>query len=1108
MGAEEDKDRYLSDSPIEDIDEDEFRHEEYVDTLELMIDDVDPPWNIGVFGEWGSGKTSIIRMLYSRLQDEETDYVCVEFDAWKHAEESIRTDLLLNLDQAIGKSTGQTDAEGNDAVLGEDKITRELYDVEEDQRGEDLTAWEEAERIITESPLVGGTTLLILGIIIVGALVNLLNIVGLVEITDPTISSINSILSAFLFPLFVSVFVFMASEVRQATTALRRKHPRKEWSGAYEQLFDEILEETDADKVVISIDNLDRCESDTVYDVLVSLKTFLQSKDCIYIIPCDDQALQSHIESIDTEGDYFEDQLNEREFLRKFFQTHIRIPDFIEEDIEKYAESQNKELAEPFDDAVLDVITKAYVRNPRRIKQSLNRLTTLQIISDQMEGTNNLARGRLTDNLDFLAKIMVLEEDYPSFYNELQDDSRLLEDVNDYFRGNLSDGDRKDRIERLLGNGEDGKGSETELERFLRSTLRCKVDNAKPFLQLGEPSFASELSNRDALIQNLRTNQVDEVREELQTVIQENQPFTPYLALIDITLDDYTREGREGPLFSMINTLVAVFDELGEESQEDVAGVLGDHLVLEQVRDFYTDFDPEEFFLVVLKVPDPDQTTVFERFAATVATDGEFRENVLEVFVENAEDVPEAAARSLCSSLLNLGNDEFEGALDTLSRREDSKKLATPELLERAAKLVSWNGNRNRFEGTEHYKQFDNQAQPRGRQYFVEELLNLESDVDNENEDQYYNQLQQELNQLDGQVALDAGSRLFRMLKQRVTSSGQDAEMVKVAINFYKSYDAATREDFGDWISDLLSRWNQQNTQQIINHASNQDVDILDDKQAVESVLGRVPDPLGNGNWIVGTLIPAISGEYDDQLFEMVERLSENNDHAQNLIAAQIFAEYPDRFEEVQDTVLECCQRQISNANTNQTKTYLRAEAAAYDRLEDPDKEGFIKRLDSLLSGDQNDHQAFEDIWNQIEGEIEPDRKTTVARNLRGQMRSEISGNPQQNRLFPLVDVFSSLVQTGDIDEEDGEWVVERLSDLFEDSKLNNNHVSTLIDKLAEFSEYFGREEQTLTRLESLIGNNNNNRIHQSAKNLIEALEKTGEVDENRLEEVRDQLNT
>ncbi|MEE6209457.1 hypothetical protein U3A55_04680 [Salarchaeum sp. III] len=703
---------------------------------------------------------------------------------------------------------------------------------------------------------------------------------------------------------------------------------------------------------------------------------------------------------------------------------------------------------------------------------------------------------------------MILEEDYPSFYSELQDDPRLLEDVNNYFPGNLSDDRRRKRIEELLGRGGEGKESETELERFLRSTRRYKVDNSKPFLQLGEPSFASELSDRDALIQNLRTNQEDEVREELQTVQREEQPLNPYLSAIDTALDDYIREGREGPLFSTIDTLVAVFDELKEEDQREVAEIVGEYLVLDLVQEFYTDFDPEEFFPVVLKVSEPDRTTVFNRFATTVATNSELRENVLEVFVENSEDVPRRASESLCSSLLDLGDNELGGALDTLSRREESKKLASPELMERAATFVSWSGNRNRFEGTEHYKQFDSQAQPRGRQYFVEQLLNLENDVDSENEDQYYNQLRQELNQLEGQITLDVGSRLFRELKQRVSSSGQDTDMVKVAINFYDSYDAATREDFGDWIADLISRWNQRNTQQIISHTSGQDVDILDNKQAVAGVLGRIPEPLGNVDWIMGTLVPAIPEEYDNQLFEMVERLTEEDDHTQNLIAAKIFSEYPDRFEEVQDSVLECCQRQISNANTNQKKTYLRAEAAVYDRLENPEKEGFIKRLDSLLSGNQSDHEAFEAIWNQIGNEIVTERKTTIARNIRSQLQSELSGNIQPNQLLPLVDVFSSLVQTGDVDEDDGEWVIERLTDAFEGRNLNNNHVSTLIDELTGFSEYYGTEEQTLTRLESLLKSNNNGRIHQSAEKLIDALEDTGEVNQSRLEEAQKHLKT
>ena len=1092
MSDKEDKNRFLSDSPIEDVDKDQFRHKEYVDTLERMVKDADPPWNIGVFGEWGSGKTSIIRMLYSRFRDSETDYVTVEFDAWKHAEESIRTDLLLNLDQAIGEDSGQ-EVDGKPGVLGEDKITQELYDVEEKQETvrderhprDTLSEFFHSERYVAYSTVAIALISLAAGVFI-----------------SPSVGA--GVLTVILAPLLLH----MAKQLSNATNTLQRKflYPRKEWSGAYEQLFDEIIDQTDADKVLISIDNLDRCESETVYDVLVSLKTFLQSDDCIYIIPCDDQALQSHIESIDTDGDYFEEQVNEREFLRKFFQTHIRIPDFIVEDIEEYAEAQNQELADPFDDPVLDVITKAHVRNPRRIKQSLNRLTTLRILSEQMEEAGHLSKGRLTGNLDFLAKIMILEEDYPSFYSELRDNPRLLEDVNDYFPGNLSD-DRRKRIRELLGNVEERSESETELERFLRSTLPYTVNNPKPFLQLGEPSFASELSDRDALIQNLRTNQVDEVREELQAVKQDDRSFSPYLSVIDTTLDDYTREGREGPLFSTINTLVSVIDELGEDDQEDFARVLGKYLALDRVQNFYTDFDPEEFFPVVLKVPEPHRSTVFNRFAETVAKDSELRENVLQVFTENAEDIPRTVTESLCSSLLDLGDNKVKGALESLSGREESKKLASPKLLERAATFVSWNGDRNRFEGVEHYKQFDSQAHPRGRQYFVDNLLGLESDVDDGNEDQYYNRLHQELSQLDGQVTREIGSRLFRKLKRRVSSSGQEPKMVKLAINFYDSYNAATREDFKNWITDLLSRWNQRNVQQIINHATDQEVPIFDSKQAVESVLDRVPDTIGNANWLVSTLIPALPEKYDDQLFEMMKRLTQDNDHTQNILAARIFSEYPDRFEKIQDTILECCQRQISNANTQQRTTYLRAEAAAYDRLEDSDKEGFTNRLGSLLTGDQNDHQAFEDIWNQIERKIEPQRKTSVARNIRGQLQSELSGNPQPNQLFPLINVFGSLVQSGDVDEDDGEWVVERLTDAFEGGNLNNNHLSTLIDTLAEFSEYYGTEEQTLTRVESLLRNNSNKQVHQSAESLIDALKSSGKLDENHLEEVRELLN-
>lgn len=79
----------------------------------------------------------------------------------------------------------------------------------------------------------------------------------------------------------------------------------------------------------------------------------MENDNCIYLIPCDDKALESHIKSID-KGEYFEEGKNEREFLRKFFQTHIRIPPFLPEDIEEYTETENQRLSNPFEEEALD----------------------------------------------------------------------------------------------------------------------------------------------------------------------------------------------------------------------------------------------------------------------------------------------------------------------------------------------------------------------------------------------------------------------------------------------------------------------------------------------------------------------------------------------------------------------------------------------------------------------------------------------------------------------------------------------------------------------------------------------------------------------------------
>lgn len=1094
MASEDGNHQFLPDSPIRSVQEDEFRHQEYVDTLEQMVKTVEPPWNIGVFGEWGSGKTSIIKMLFSRLNESGEDFVCVEFDAWKHAEESLRADLLLNLDHSLGESTGQT-VDGEPGILGEDRITQELYDVEERQKRvkDERSNLQALSEFFQDQKYVAGS---IVGISLISLIAALL---------------FNASVGAAVFTVIVApLLLHMTKQLSDATDTLQRKflYPRKEWSGAYEGLFEDIVAETDADKIVISIDNLDRCESETVYDVLVSLKTFLEKDRCIYIIPCDDKALQSHIESIDEEGEYFGEQTNEQEFLRKFFQTHLRIPQFIPEDIEEYAEAQNQTLSQPFEEDVIDVITKAYVKNPRRIKQSLNRLATLRMLADQIEDEGHLSEGTLTDNLPYLAKMAVLEEDHPQAYSAVQNDPGLLQDINEYFRGNLS-GEDKERVQNLLAASDDPAGPESGLERFMRATLAYTVQNPRPFLRLGEPSYASDLASSDRLVQNLRTRNLEAVRDDLKQIEEGEQSFGPFVGALESALDEYYTGNRRGPLLSTMISTVSVYESFSSDRAQ-VAEVLGSYLVLDLAAQFYEDVDPKEFFSVLVDIPDADQRRVFNRFARSVTSGSSLRENVLEVFAENAEEIPSENAETLCGELMRLDSD-FESALQILASNQESRRLATPDLLKQAAMLTTWENRQNDFVDTEHYLQFDTEAKPRSRKHYVKQLLELEREPDDDNNglNRYYRQLSTQLTDLEGQVDRTTGTELFNALKQGVESNnGNELELMKNMIFFYQSYEAPTREEFATWIADRITSWNQGQIQQVFNHAQNVDVNLFGDEEVVETVVSEIPNRINNSNFITSTVIPQLNNKkHKELLIDLLERLSTSDTDEQIILAAEIFAEHPARFGAIQDDLLERFRKQFNSTNNvNHKEAYLQAQLVVFDDLDAAGQEAVITQLTSLLSGNRNEHQSFKSLWQDLKHRVDGEQKSTLARELRSQFDSELAGNVQGNQLFPLLDVFTDLINSGAVDTDDGERTVERLTSLFEGSNLNNNQVANLIETMAEFNEYYGKEEQTLSRLSNALSNTNHNRIQNSGKKLIDAIEDTGNVPESTIQDTRNRI--
>ena len=89
----------LNDLPIQKISDAHFGFEKYSETLVSTILGADTPLCIGIFGSWGTGKTSLMKMVYSRLDNSEysDQIIPVWFNAWRFENEPHLILALLNV---------------------------------------------------------------------------------------------------------------------------------------------------------------------------------------------------------------------------------------------------------------------------------------------------------------------------------------------------------------------------------------------------------------------------------------------------------------------------------------------------------------------------------------------------------------------------------------------------------------------------------------------------------------------------------------------------------------------------------------------------------------------------------------------------------------------------------------------------------------------------------------------------------------------------------------------------------------------------------------------------------------------------------------------------
>ena len=72
------------DSPITKSSDDILNRASFAESLaDALIEyEADSSLAVGLYGEWGSGKTSLLNMIMEKIEDKESDVVIIRFNPW------------------------------------------------------------------------------------------------------------------------------------------------------------------------------------------------------------------------------------------------------------------------------------------------------------------------------------------------------------------------------------------------------------------------------------------------------------------------------------------------------------------------------------------------------------------------------------------------------------------------------------------------------------------------------------------------------------------------------------------------------------------------------------------------------------------------------------------------------------------------------------------------------------------------------------------------------------------------------------------------------------------------------------------------------------------
>lgn len=264
--------------------------------VSLITESKNQPVSIGIHGDWGAGKSSILEMLEyevnTKLSNSGNKYSCIRFNGWKHQGfEDSKIALMSSIISELEKKE----------TLGEksEKILKKLWK---------NINW------MTVAKTVGKTAL---GVATGTAPLTLLS--STMDILKSTVTSEDGIDKA-----IESIGGYLReARITEDTSS------NKEFS-EFQKNFTELLDDASIEKLVILIDDLDRCLPSVAINTLEAVRLFMFTEKTAFVIAADESmiryAVKKHFPDAIDENKYNTGDAFANKYLEKLIQIPFRIP--------------------------------------------------------------------------------------------------------------------------------------------------------------------------------------------------------------------------------------------------------------------------------------------------------------------------------------------------------------------------------------------------------------------------------------------------------------------------------------------------------------------------------------------------------------------------------------------------------------------------------------------------------------------------------------------------------------------------------------------------------------------------------------------------------------